>query len=91
MDIRKVFGLSMRRHRIAAGTSQEALAVTMGVDRAHVSSMERGQQNVKLTTLQHAAEALGIKPAALLDDSVMAADGKWAGKVPRKPRTKPAG
>ncbi len=89
MDIRKVFGLNMRRHRIAAGTSQEALAVKMGVDRAHVSSMERGQQNVTLTTLWHASDALGIKPAALLDDSV--AVEKLTGKVPRKPRTKPAG
>ena len=90
MDIRKVFGLNMRRHRIEAGTSQEALAVKMGVDRAHVSSMERGQQNVTLTTLWHASDALGIKPAALLDDSVAAAE-KLTGKVPRKPRTKPAG
>ncbi len=89
MDIRKVFGLNMRRHRIAAGTSQEALAVKMGVDRAHVSSMERGQQNVTLTTLWHASDALGIKPAALLDDNV--AVEKLTGKVPRKPRTKPAG
>jgi transcriptional regulator with XRE-family HTH domain len=90
MDIRKVFGLNMRRHRIAAGTSQEALAVKMGVDRAHVSSMERGQQNVTLTTLWLASDALGIKPAALLDDSVAAAE-KLTGKVLRKPRTKPAG
>jgi hypothetical protein len=52
--------------------------------------MERGQQNVTLTTLWHASDALGIKPAALLDDSVAAAE-KLTGKVLRKPRTKPAG
>jgi len=91
MDIWKVFGLNMRRHRIAAGMSQEALAVKMGVDRAHVSSMERGKQNVTLATLWHASDALGIKPAALLDDSVTSAAEKFRGKVPRKPRTKPAG
>ncbi len=56
----------MRRYRIAAGLSQEAVAVRMGVDRAHVSSMERGQQNVTLLTMWHAAEALGVRPADLL-------------------------
>ena len=48
----------------------------MGVDRAHVSSMERGQQNVTLLTLWHASQAVGAKPANLLDeDFVIAGDG----------------
>ena len=51
-----------------AGLSQEAVAVQMGVDRAHVSSMERGQQNVTLLTLWHTAQAVGVKPADLLDE-----------------------
>ncbi len=40
----------------------------MGVDRAHISAMERGQQNVTIIMLWHVAEALNVKPAALLDD-----------------------
>jgi len=56
----------MRRYRKRAGLSQEAVAVRMGVDRAHVSSMERGQQNVTLLTLWHASQALGVTPADLL-------------------------
>ena len=40
----------------------------MGVDRAHVSSMERGQQNVTLLTIWHAAQALGVKPVDLLNE-----------------------
>ena len=91
MDIRKMFGLNMRHYRMAAGTSQEALAVQMGVDRAHVSSMERGQQNITLTTLWMAASALGVKPAALLDDNVADSVPPQTNKVPRKPRTRPAG
>ena len=91
MDIRRVFGLNMRRYRVASGTSQEALAVKMGVDRAHVSSMERGQQNVTLITLWQAAEALGVKSAELLNESVQATDVPARGKVPRKPRTRPSG
>jgi len=68
MDIRHVFGENFRRFRTQAGLSQEAVAVRMGVDRAHVSSMERGQQNVTLSTMWLAAQALGVKPADLLDE-----------------------
>jgi transcriptional regulator with XRE-family HTH domain len=66
MDIRMLFGRNLRRLRTAAGLSQEALAVRMDVDRAHVSSMERGQQNVTLMTIWHAAQALSVRPADLL-------------------------
>lgn len=74
MDIRRVFGANVRRYRIAAGLSQEAVAVKMGVDRAYVSGMERGQQNVTLLTMWHLAEALDVKPAALLDETVEEAE-----------------
>ena len=69
MDIRRVFGANMRRYRTAAGLSQEAVAERMGIDRAHISSIERGRQNATLLTLWNAAEALGVKPADLLDDT----------------------
>ena len=63
-----MFGENLRRFRTQAGLSQEAVAVRMGVDRAHVSSMERGQQNVTLLTLWHTSQAVGVKPADLLDE-----------------------
>lgn len=69
MDIRRVFGANVRRCRVAAGLSQEAVAVKMGVDRAYVSGMERGQQNVTLLTMWHLAEALGVRPVDLLDEA----------------------
>lgn len=68
MDIRHLFGANLRYHRLAAGLSQEAVSVRMGVDRAHISSMERGQQNVTLLTLHEVAQALGIRPFMLLDE-----------------------
>ncbi|MFZ5610282.1 MAG: helix-turn-helix domain-containing protein [Pseudomonadota bacterium] len=68
MDIRDVFGKNLKQYRLKAGLSQDALAVKMGVDRAHVSAMERGQQNVTIITLWHAALALDVRPAALLED-----------------------
>lgn len=88
MDIRKVFGQNMRRHRLAAGLSQEAVAERMGVDRAHVSSMERGQQNVTLLTIWSAAQALGVGPAAFLAEDAPAEVGSEMNKAPRRRRTK---
>jgi transcriptional regulator with XRE-family HTH domain len=70
MDIRRVFGANVRRYRTAAGLSQEAVAVKMGVDRAYVSSMERGQKNVTLLTMWHLSEALNVRPVDLLNETV---------------------
>ncbi|MBW4093653.1 MAG: helix-turn-helix transcriptional regulator [Proteobacteria bacterium] len=86
MDIRRRFGTNLRRCRLAAGLSQEEVAERMGVDRAHVSSMERGQQNVTLSTLGFVAQALKIDPAALLaPTSETAAEPNAARKVaPRR-------
>ena len=88
MDIRVVFGRNMRRWRLAARLSQEAVAERMGVDRAHVSSMERGQQNVTLLTVWQAAQALGRKSAEFLDEEAAAAAPDGAVKAPRRRRTK---
>ena len=88
MDIRKVFGQNMRRIRLAAGLSQAAVAASMGVDRAHVSSMERGQQNVTLLTMWQASEALDCRPAAFLDEKPSAAMPGPKAKAPRRRRTK---
>ena len=66
MDIKELFGWNMRRLRRAMGLSQAALAVRVGVDRAHISLMERGKQNVTLLTLWHVSVALAAEPAELL-------------------------
>jgi transcriptional regulator with XRE-family HTH domain len=90
MDIRRVFGRNLRRCRLAAGLSQEVVAERIGVDRAHVSSMERGQQNVTLLTIWQAAQALGRKPGEFLDEeAAIAADPGIVARAPRRRRTKP--
>ena len=90
MDIRKLFGRNLRRYRLAAALSQEAVAERMGVDRAHVSSMERGQQNVTLLTIWQAAQALGRKPREFLDEEVVVtAEPETGARAPRRKRTKP--
>ena len=88
MDIRKVFGQNMRRIRLGAGLSQAAVAASMGVDRAHVSSMERGQQNVTLLTMWQASQALKCQPAEFLDEKPSAATPSASAKAPRRRQTK---
>jgi transcriptional regulator with XRE-family HTH domain len=68
MDIRKVFGANARRFRLDLGLSQEAVAERMGVDRAFISSMERGLQNVTLLTVWQLSQALEVRPVELLEE-----------------------
>jgi len=67
MDIRVVFARNLKRYREDRGLTQAALAAAMDVDRAHVSAMERGQQNVTLLTLDKVADHLGVEPAQLIE------------------------
>jgi len=68
MDIRVVFASNLKHYRQARGLTQAALAAAMDVDRAHVSAMERGQQNVTLQTLQRVAAHLDVAPAKLIEE-----------------------
>ncbi|SFQ67693.1 Helix-turn-helix domain-containing protein [Roseivivax halotolerans] len=68
MDIRVVFARNLKHYRQACGLTQAALAAAMEVDRAHVSAMERGQQNVTLQTLQRLATHLDVAPAKLIEE-----------------------
>ena len=65
MDIRRVVGKNVRRYRIEAEISQEELAAGMGVEQGYVSRLEAGKRNPTIVTIWHAAEALGVRPAAL--------------------------
>ena len=67
MDIRRVVGENVRRYRVAAGLSQEELAARMGVDQGYVSNLEMGRRNPTVVTVWHAAMALSVSPATLLE------------------------
>lgn len=69
-DVRALVGNNVRRLRNAAGLSQAKLADRLGVDRAYVSGLERGQRNPTIVTLWHVAEALGVKVRAFFDERV---------------------
>lgn len=71
MDIRNLLGANLRHHRLVARLSQEAVAGRMGVDRAYISAVERGVQNVTLLMLWEIAQALDVRPRDLLDESIV--------------------
>lgn len=65
-ELQRIVGRNMRRHRIEQGYSQEAFADRMGVHRTYFSSVERGERNLTLRTLEKIADFLGVDPRDLL-------------------------
>jgi transcriptional regulator with XRE-family HTH domain len=61
-------GRNVRRLRAAAGLTQAQLAERMGVDRAYVSGLERGERNPTVVTLWHITKALGVNLQSLVQE-----------------------
>mgnify|MGYP001117496987 CR=1 FL=1 len=70
MDVRLLVGQNVRRLRLAADLSQEAVAELMGVDRAYVSALELGKRNPTIITMWQVAEALRVRLVDLVDEDV---------------------
>ena len=62
----QAFGQVLRERRLAAGLSQEKLALEAEVDRTFVSLLERGGRQPTLSTLWRLAAALGVAPTELV-------------------------
>lgn len=62
------FGRVVRRHREAAGVSQEALADRAGLHRTYISLLERGLRNPSLTVISKLARALDTSMIVLISD-----------------------
>ncbi len=63
MDLRAIFATNLRRIRAEKGISQEELAHTADVDRAHVSKIEREVTFVGLEIIGKFAEILDVDPS----------------------------
>lgn len=62
-------GAAIRARREAMGISQEGFADKIGMHRAYYSTIERGERNLTLATLERVAVGLGAKPSQLLKEA----------------------
>ena len=60
------FARVLRRERIAAGLSQEALGELAGVSQASISVLEKGEREPGILTVAGIARALQIRPSELI-------------------------
>ena len=60
----------LRRHRDAAGLSQQDLADSVGICKSYISSLELGYRAPSLNLLVKIADALHIRPGQLVDEMV---------------------
>ena len=91
MDARAIIGWNLRRLRVAHSLSQERLALAAGIDRAYVGRVERGSENVTITTLEAMATALGVPVADLLAHPEPGAARPMPLRAGRRPKGEPKG
>jgi transcriptional regulator with XRE-family HTH domain len=68
-DLRRAFGHNLRAYREARGLSQEAFADELCIHRTYMGSVERGERNLTLKSLERIASKLDIDLLALLPSS----------------------
>lgn len=61
MDIIKVFGTNVRKHRTEKKISQEKFAEQCGLHRTYISDIECFRRSISLDNIQKIADALGIE------------------------------
>ena len=70
-ELTHVLAANIRAYRKHRGISQEQLADRCDLHRTYVGSVERGERNVTLSTLEILATALGVSVPELLTERVM--------------------
>ncbi len=80
----RAFGELVRLHREGRqGLTQEKLGRLVGLSRTSITNIERGRQHIALHQLFAIAEALKVRPDALLPASAGAGEASWlAEKLP---------
>lgn len=87
MDTRLIIGWNLRRLRVEKGLSQERLALESGIDRAYVGRVERGSENVTVSTLEAFTTVLGVRVSELFRDIDPSEGAPGKLKAGRKPKT----
>ena len=60
------FGQRIRKLRVRKGWSQVEMAHLFGIDRGHISDMERGKKNVCLPMMEVLSKGFGISVSELM-------------------------
>ena len=63
------FGKSVKKYRIIAGISQETLSARTDCDKNTIGRIERGETNLRLSTMRHLSLGLGTTCTRLLRDT----------------------
>ena len=56
----KKFGENMKKIRLKKGMSQGDICRALDLDRAYISNVENGKQNLTISTMEKIAKALGV-------------------------------
>jgi transcriptional regulator with XRE-family HTH domain len=67
MSLRDIFARNLRRYRLEAKLSQEALAHEAGVDRTYISALERSVYSASLDMIERLASVLDVEPSLFLE------------------------
>ena len=62
----KKFGENMKEIRLQKNMSQGDICRVLGLDRAYISNIENGKQNLTISTMEKVAEALSVSVLDLL-------------------------
>lgn len=65
-DLQKAVGAYLRSYRKERGLSQERFAEVLGVHRTYMGSVERGERNLTLQTVEHLAARLKVDAREML-------------------------
>lgn len=65
-NINRSVGKKIKKFRMALGLSQESLAEKCGLHRTYIGSVERGERNITLKTLEKISKALNVSLNKLL-------------------------
>lgn len=65
-DLQRTLGANLRSIRVERKVSQERFAEMLGFHRTYLGSVERGERNPSLRSVERLAELLGVEPLELL-------------------------
>ena len=74
-------GLTVRKYRIVAGISQEELSARIDCDKNTIGKIERGETDVKISTLDRLTNGLGISCSRLIRESENPVSDSFAASI----------